>query len=213
MTITINDLLQTIKHRLNRHAAFPLTGPKVQQLNTLIDRFADGGSVLEDDQIELFLNPPAEDLNQEVDAAIARDTLGRFIEEQEKAMQELVDEAQAMGLYEMQGNPLDRSVADAAQKLAGEMGFAGTPVVIELAGDAKLLAGDIKSIAESHGFSTTPGPSRVDQDALSKVLGSTVVGEVDIGHGQIEVPSDLADADTAVAEVSELPEITNDAEG
>lgn len=53
----VNNVLQTLKHRLNRSAAFPLTSKQIQDLNGLIDLVVVGGEILEDAAIQAALSP------------------------------------------------------------------------------------------------------------------------------------------------------------
>lgn len=209
MTLTINDLLQTIKHRLNRHTAFPLTAAKVQQLNAVIDRFVNGGRVVEDEELDTFLNPPllleatdsaeasvvVEDLNQEVDAVydaaveLAADALTPEITapspEVESALQAIVDDAQEMGLYDMKYDvPPAPSIA--------------TPLTMD-----ELVA--VAELQKELGMTNEEVQSEIDSGDLIPVAGSDI---------DFVTPSATATTgDTAVAEVTELPESTNEAQG
>ncbi len=103
----VSDLLQTVKVMLNRSVAFPLKADQVQKINACIDKLVVGGRVFEQEEIDAFLNPPVVETTPE----------------QEASLQALVDESQAMGLYEMTGNSLvkDSATQDADLEPGGLM--------------------------------------------------------------------------------------------
>lgn len=240
MTITINDLLQTIKHRLNRHAAFPLTAPKVQQLNSVVGKFVNGGRILEDEELDAFLNPPVvveavEDLNQEVDVvydksalippvvfndltpdlddiissqgaamlALASDAKLPGITEPspevEAALQAIVDDSQAMGLYDMKPLTMDElvAVAELQKELAQKEGldsYGNALTAYKKATDES--AQKTQEIMDKLGVDK---PEDIAQAIIDNIV-----------EGDSEASETAVENDTAVAEVTELPENTNE---
>lgn len=236
MTLTINDLLQTLKNRLNRSVVHKLN---VEQLNAVIDRFVNGGRVVEDSDLELFLNPPV--VVEALEEPISTDEIIVPSPEVEAALQSLADDAQAMGLYDMKydvstpsiATPLTMDELVEVAELQKELAMTNEQVQAEIdSGKLIPLEG-----SDTHFFATEESavlsgqPSKVDQDALSKILGSTIVGEVNVGHGQLdgfvnlieaykeatdaqrptELPESASD-DSAVTESTETPEITKEEE-
>lgn len=235
MTITINDLLQTIKHRLNRSM---VQKPNVEQINAVIDKFVNGGRVLEDEELDLLLNPPTDDIlpTEVLDAAffdagaeLAADALTPDLDdilesqgaamlaladdaklpeitepnpEVEAALQQMVDDAQEMGLYDMKYDvPPSPSIA--------------TPLTMdELVEVAELQ----KELAQQSGLATFGNALTGYKEATdaSKIFdpagipGSEDVGNVEVAAEVSEASETVVANDSAVADVSGAPQNTNE---
>lgn len=128
---------------MNRSAAFPLTAAKIQQLNAAIDRFVVGGEALEDECLELFLNPPAnaEDLVLGETSYVTQSTLENNVwpahaviipsKEVLDALSEITSDAQEMGLYETPAVTVD-PFASPVQVFGGIFDPSGLPESSEL---------------------------------------------------------------------------------
>ena len=223
----VSDLLQTIKHRLNRSAAFPLTADKIQKLNACIDKLVSGGRIFEDEEIDAFLNPVETTPQQLVDLseslmsvtlALGQEGFKRedyITPEQEKLLQSIANESQALGLYEMTGNPLlkDESAADLEPgglmainpELAINTELTNLPELPAVAPVDPVqigLPGDNVHtlLPEDHG--------QLSQEDADKLASADAQSET-VAAGDSEQSEVVASGDSAVAEITEN---TNDVE-